>query len=87
MERIFKMKYDGNFDLNGKNIYYWIVDDKKAPVYLPNGIVKMTRYFYYFDENGSSIGFASVYDLEEKLHNITSDYANKKYLQFVAKAK
>lgn len=83
MKRKNEVEYDGNFELNGKRIFFVINDDKKTPILMRSGTEKLTRYFNYFDESGCSLGGISVYDTGECLHNITNSYAKEKFLHFI----
>lgn len=77
-----KNDMDGNFNHDGKRIFYLIPIDK-GRVFGRFENEKTYRDLCFFNEDGTTIGKYKVYDYFEKLQNITPLLAKEYYLRMI----
>ena len=73
------MTVDGFFYYEDKKVFYLVSDDR-TPIKQVNGEDKMRRYITFYDDSMQVLESIGLYDREEILCNITSQYALEKYL-------
>ena len=69
-------KFLGN---DGKTIYYKVVDNYSEKVRVVNGVEKVGRYIYFYDEKQDLIKWERVYGEYDEMQNISPIYAKEIY--------
>jgi len=64
---------------DGKTIYYKVVDNYSEKVRVVNGVEKVGRYIYFYDEKQDLIKWERVYGEYDEMQNISPIYAKEIY--------
>ena len=64
---------------DGKTIYYKVVDNYSEKVRVVNGVEKVGRYIYFYDEKQDLIKWERVYGEYDEMQNISPIYAKDIY--------
>ena len=64
---------------DGKTIYYKVVDNYSEKVRVVNGVEKVGRYIYFYDEKQDLIKWERVYGEYYEMQNISPVYAKAVY--------
>ena len=64
---------------NGKHIYYKIVDNYSDKMKVINGVEKIGRYIYFYDEKRTLIKWERIYGDYDDMQNISPIIAKKYY--------